>query len=247
MKSTLPASHLLRQFLLFVLTAVFLLTLIRAAYGLWQFPIVEEVGAVVPLFVQGLRFDLALIGLVCLLPVVLGSLLSMTDATRGIAKFLIVSFLLLGLLLILVLELVTPWFIQTQGLRPDLALMAGVDNPMAVLQSVIADHAIPLVIGIVLCVLILIAFWSRMELQRFLRFRLSVPSALLLGVFGGLVCVVAIWSTPDLRQNAFSPGDSLISKDATVNDLAMNSAYKTLYSAVLPFFNATESPASSSN
>ena len=41
MKSKLPASHLFRQFLLFALTLVFLLTVIRAAYALWQFSRIE--------------------------------------------------------------------------------------------------------------------------------------------------------------------------------------------------------------
>ncbi len=237
MKSTLPATHLLRHFLLFVLTVVFLLTLIRAAYGLWQFPRLDETNALMPLFLQGLRFDLALIGLVCLIPVVLGSLLSMSEGTRGLAKFVITSFLMLGLLLILTLELITPWFVQNQGLRPDVALMGGIENPVAALQVVVQEHPIPLVVGLVLCALILIAFWARLEMKRFLRYRVAAPSALMLAIVGGLACVIAIWSTPDLRQPAFSPGDSLISADSTVNDMAMNSAYKTLYSAALPLLN----------
>lgn len=242
MTSTLPASHLLRHILLFVLTTVFLLTLIRAAYGLWQFPRLEEADVLVPFFVQGLRFDLALVGLICLVPVVVGSVLSMTNATRGIAKFIIVVFLVVGLLLILALELVTPWFVETQGLRPDIDLLTSIKDPVETFKSVFSEHAIPVVIGLVLCVLILWAFWSRLELTRFLRYRLSFPSALLLAIVGGLACLLAIWSTPDFRNPAFSPGDSLISTDSTINDLVMNSAYKTLYSAALPLLNSVNVP-----
>lgn len=237
MKSTLPATHLLRQFLLFLLTCVFLLTLMRAAYGLWQFPKLEQTDAFIPLFVQGLRFDLALIGLICLIPVVLGSLLSMTSATRGLAKVVIVTFLVLGLSLILLLELITPWFVDTQGLRPDIDLLLATENPIETIKQVAAAHAIPLAVGVILSILILIAFWARMELQRFLRYRVSALPALLMALAGGLICLIAIWSTPDLRKPAFSPGDSLISKDSTVNDLAMNSTYKTLYTAALPWLN----------
>lgn len=237
MKSTLPATHLLRQFLLFVLTCIFLLTLMRAAYGLWQFPKLEEADALIPLFVQGLRFDFALIGLICLIPVVLGSILSMTNATRGLAKFIIVLFLVLGLLLILLLELVTPWFVDTQGLRPDIDLITSVENPVNTIKQIATAHVLPLAVGSVLCILILLAFWARMELQRFLRYRVSVMSGLLMAIGGGGLCLIAIWSTPDMRNSALSPGDSLISRDATVNDLAMNSTYKTLYSVALPYLN----------
>lgn len=230
MKSTLPASHLLRQYVLFALTAIFLLTVIRAAYGLWLFPRLDEANAVIPLFVQGLRFDLALIGLVCIVPVVLGSFLAMSNATRGLAKFLVSSFLLVGLFLILSLELLTPWFIDTQGLRPDLALLGAVENPIESFMGVVTHHAVPLAIGVMLCGLIMIAYWLRMELPRFLRYRVARPSAFFLAVLGGLICLVAIWSTPDLRKNVFSPANSHISQDQTVNDLSMNSAYKTLFS-----------------
>ncbi|NND91917.1 MAG: hypothetical protein HKN42_13745 [Granulosicoccus sp.] len=237
MKSTLPATHLLRQFLLFVLTVVFLLTLIRAAYGLWQYPKLADSDALVPLFLQGLRYDIALVGLVCIVPVILGTLLSMLDTTRLFARFLITLFLTGGLLLVLLLELITPWFLQTQGLRPDLQLLNGVENPGSVLSTIVSEHAIPLAVGALLCVLILIAFWSRMELQRFLKYRLSVPAALLLAILGGLACVVAIRSNVDLRSPALSLADSQISTDETVNDLALNTAYKTLYS-LLPELNS---------
>lgn len=237
MKSTLPASHLLKQFVLFLLTTVFLLTVTRAAYGLWQFVKVEEAGAVLPLFVQGLRYDIALVGLVCLLPVMLGSFLAMTNLTRGIAKFIVVFFLITSLLLILTLELITPWFIQTQGLRPDISLLASVESPIGALQSAISLHAIPLAIGVVLCLLILFAFWSRLELQRFLRYRLSVPSAVLLALGGGFVCLLAVLLSPDISTRALSAENAQISTDTTVNDLAMNSAYKMLYSAAMPLID----------
>ena len=234
MKSTLPATHFFRQFLLFTLTVVFLMTVVRAAYGLWQFPKLADTEAFIPFFLQGLRFDLALTGLICIIPLVLGSLLAMTGATRVLAKFLVTTFLCLGLLVILMLELVTPWFVDTQGLRPDIHLLGGVENPVESVKGVANDHLIPLIVGSVLCVLVLIAFWARLEVPRFLRYRISVPGALVMSIIGGALCVLAIWSNIDPNKTALSPGDALISTDSTVNDLAMNSTYKTLYSLLQP-------------
>jgi len=245
MKSILPASHLLKQFVLFILTMIFLLTVTRAALALWQFQKLENTGVVVDLFVLGLRYDLALIGLICLIPIVLGSLFSMTDVTRAVARFVIVLFLVAGLVFTLLLELVTPWFIQTQGIRPDFNVITGVEQPAAALRSVISQHAISLIIGLVLCVLITFAFWSRLELQRFLKYRLSVPSAMLLALVGGLVCLVAVWSTPDLRKAALGPANSSISDDSTINEITMNSAYKTVYSLVMPYLTMTKLTAES--
>ena len=96
MKSKLPASHLLRQFLLFTLTVLFLLTVIRAAYGMWQYPKLSQAEKVLPWFVEGLRYDVALIGLICFIPVVVGSLLSSLSRTRALAKLMISCFLVCG-------------------------------------------------------------------------------------------------------------------------------------------------------
>ncbi len=234
MKSKLPASHLLRQFLLFALTVLFLLTVIRAAYGLWQFPRLSQAGQVLPWFVEGLRYDVALIGLICLIPMVVGSVLSTLTRTRALAKLMITCFLVCGLVLVLVLELITPWFVQTLGLRPDIALLSQIEQPVTVLATVVSEQAIPLSVASFLCVLILVSFWGRMEMKRFLKYRLSVPSGLMLALVGGMVCMIAIRSTSDLSRPGLSPLDAQISEDLTVNDLTMNSAYKLLYSIVQP-------------
>lgn len=239
MKPTLSATHLLRQFVLFALTTLLLLTVIRLAYGLWQFPKIAEADALLPLFVQGLRFDLALIGLICIIPVVLGSLLSVVSFTRPLAKFLIVFFLMLGLFFVLTLELLTPWFIDGQGVRPDINMIGDVQTFMNTVKSVFVQYAIPIIIGISVSALILIAFWVRMEVSRFLRYTIFAPTGLLMALIGGLFCVLAIWSTPDLRKTAFSPADALISQDVTVNDLSMNTAYKTLYSIISPVLGSS--------
>lgn len=237
MKSTLPAGHLLRQYLLFVLTALFLLTMVRAGYALWQFPHLEETEAFVPLFVQGLRFDLALIGMICLVPVVIGSLLSMMTFTRWLAKFVITLFLFGGLFVILLLEMITPWFIHTQGVRPDMNLVGAIEAPLEIIRTIFTQNTLPAVIGVVFCLLVLIAYIARMELARFLRYRTAVPASLLMSLIAGVLCVVAIWSTPDVRKAPLGPGDALISANTTVNDLAMNSAYKTFHSIALPLLN----------
>ncbi|MGQ7844257.1 hypothetical protein ACUNV4_07270 [Granulosicoccus sp. 3-233] len=233
MKSKLPASHLFRQFLLFALTLVFLLTVIRAAYALWQFSRIEVTDAtVMPLFIQGLRFDLALVGIICIVPLILGGVLAMMTRTRPLAKFLITGFMLGGLLLVMLTELITPWFLETRGLRPDVQLLSSIEQPASIVKTLLAEQAVPLVVAAFLCLLILIAFWGRMEVRRFLRYRLSVPGALMLSSVGGVLCVLAISSSTNPAQFALSPADAAISTDVTINDLAMNSAYKLLYSLV---------------
>jgi hypothetical protein len=146
------------------------------------------------------------------------------------------------LLLVLTLELLTPWFINVHGVRPDLNLLGTVEDPLMTVKSVFVQYTVPVIIGVAVSVLIIIAFWIQLELSSFLRRRVFAPTGILLALVGGLACLLAIWSSPDIRQSALSPADSLISRDGTVNDLAMNTTYKTTYSLISQWYlsNRTE-------
>jgi len=235
MKSTLPATHLIRQFLLFVFTVLFFLTMVRAGLALWQYPQMEEADSIVTLFVLGLRFDMALLGIVCLVPVVLGSLLAMTNATRSVAKLVIGFFLSIALLFIVLLEVITPWFLHTHGMRPDLASLVAVQEPMDTIRTVFTEQLPAAVIVLIIGVLILIAYWSRMELSRFLRYRVSMPAAILTALLGGILCILAVWSTPDFLKGPLSPADATVGSNEVVNEIALNSSYSTLHSFVSPY------------
>lgn len=232
MKSSLPATHLLKIYLLFALTVLFLLTLVRTVYGIWQLPKFEQVDTVLNTFGTGLRFDLSVIGTILLVPVVLFTLLAMMGFTRALSKGLIVAWLSIGLLFVLLSELITPYFMAEQGLRPDMASLGAINNPVQFLASLWSSHLIPAVIGIVLCVLIMIAFINRLELRRMLRFRINPFSGVLLMVVGGALCVLAIWSGIDPKKPPLHPGDALISEDRMVNEIALNSPFKVAYSMV---------------
>lgn len=235
MKSILSASHLLRRYVLFALTVIFTLTLVRAVLSLWKFPQVVESGALVDLFVTGLRFDVALVAGMLLLPVIVVTFLGMFGVTRHIGTFLLVFWLCLCLLYVFATELVTPWFIDRQGIRPDLAILAETDNGLAEMIAQAGAQPITAAIALLLAVLIFAAFVMRLEISRLLRYRLGRPSALVLILLGGLVCVAGILSQVDPRNPPLSPTTSLISTEQTVNELAMNSGYKLAYSTLQPY------------
>jgi len=243
MKSILPATHLLKRFALYAFTLLLLMTIIRAGFSLWQFDKVQEANVLLPLFLQGLRFDLAIVGALCLVPLVIGYLFGMIGPLRPIAKFFVVLLMLAGLLFVMLAEFITPWFLHAFGMRPDIDMIKSAESPLAAPIAAVTELSlnslIPLAIAAVLMLLVTLAFLSRLELSRLFHFRLSVPQAMLMCIVGALVCVVAIWSTPDLRKPMLSNGDALISADNTVNDLAMNSAWKILFSAAQPILDKT--------
>ena len=226
--------HLLRQYILFVLVVVFLLTLARAGYALWYFPLLGETQTITSVFVKGLRFDLALIGLICLIPTVIGTLFSILGVTKSLAKLIISVFFFGGFLLITLLELVTPWFLHTQGVRPDFSILASLDSPVGAVQEIFGQSPILLVSGIVVALVLLIAYWIRMDLKRFLRLRIGFFSGVLYAVFCAVLCIIAIWSTTDIRKAPLGIEDSVIVENETVNEIALNTTYKALTSIAAP-------------
>ncbi len=185
MKSTLPSTHLLRHFVLFSLVVLFLLTMARTGYALWQFPALLDSKSWLEIFVTGLRYDLALIGGLLILPVIITPFLGMLGITRLLSKSLLFIWLLFALGYVLFTELITPYFLMEQSVRPDLSTFAALKNPLLIASNFVSANVIPAVIGIILAVLIFIAFIRRLELQRLLRYRLSVGSSLALIILGG--------------------------------------------------------------
>lgn len=236
-ESVLPATHLLRQFLLFALTVLFLSLAARAGYALWRFPAVEEAGAPLALFVTGLRYDLSLVGTLCLAPLVLGSLLAMFDATRALAKALVLLCLVGGLVFVLGTELVTPHFLDAIGARPDAASFADPFDLGLRLAERVRAQPLPAAIGAALALLILVAYLLRVERGRLLRYRLSRPSALALAVLGGTACLVAARSEFDPFAPALSAEDARLGGPPLVDEIALNSAWKTLWPFVGPLLD----------
>lgn len=231
MKTRISISHLIRHFLLFALTVLFLLTLIRAGFSLWQFNHIADVQTLLRSFLQGIRFDIATVGMLLLVPVVLVPLFAMFNFSRGLARLFSPLWLALALLLVLVMELVTPYFIQSSNIRPDFLAIQSLQGVNAVFTEVLQNYLIPAAVGTLLLLMLMYAFWARMELSRFLRYPIKKIPAMLLSIVGLVVCVLAIRSNIDPATPAMGPDAALISTDAVMNEIALNSTYKTLHSA----------------
>jgi len=244
MKSTVSATHLLRAFLLFTLVVLFLLTMMRAGLSLWQFHVFESADDFINLFLTGLRFDVALVACVLFIPITLGTFIAMIPPLRAVARYLILFILLVGLIVILLAEYITPYFIAINGLRPDIPTITGIANPVLVIANLWSDQLIPAVVGLVLLILIIIAFVRRLEMDRFLRFPVSILSGLALIIFGGAICALAIVSNVDfIRENPqipvpLHPSAAVQSINALANELSLNTAYKMGWSLVPPADNA---------
>lgn len=227
--SKLPISHLIRHFLLFAFLLFFLMSLTRAGYAIWQLHKFDDVETLLNVFWMGLRFDLALIGILMAVPVFFIPLFAMLRLTRGLAKFLSITWMVVCVVVVLLLELITPYTLQTVGLRPDLAVVSDLGNPLDVLATLWSSHIIPAVIGVVLAMLILIAFIARLNTHRFLTYPVRVFPAICLAVIGLALCLYSARSSLHPLGQAMTPHSALVSTDSLVNEVALNTPYKSLY------------------
>lgn len=229
MNSRLSVTHLIYHFLLFVLTVLLLLTLIRAGFNLWQLGHIDNISTLVSSFIQGFRFDFATVGILLLPAIVIIPLLAMFGVTVGLARILSPLWLILSLAFILVMELITPYFLYTEALRPDMHAISNVGDMTTVTTEIRNQFLIPLALGVLLLLLMLYAFWARMETNRFLRFPVAKLPALLLSIIGLVLCVIAARSNINPTAPALGPDAALISQEPIVNEISMNSAFKTLH------------------
>ena len=183
---------------------------------------------------MGLRYDLALCAVLLLPVLLLGGFFGMFKVSRGLAKFFVYLLLMLGMIFILVTELITPYFMVEQGIRPDIHTLAAIDDPIKTVAGLWSSYMVPAVIGLILTVLIIIAYQARLEVGRMMKFRLSRVSTPFLIIFGLLLGSLAIYSGVDFSKPPLSPTTHLISTETILNEVALNTGYKSLHSVVSP-------------
>lgn len=230
MKSSLSVNHLLRHYLLFVFTVLFLLSIARSGYSLWQINRFEDAQTLVQSLLMGIRFDVAAVGIILLVPIFIVPLFAMSRWSLGLARILSMVWLMLALLAILFFELITPYFIEQSGVRPDWNVLSSLENPLQAFSHLWSRYLIQSVIGVILLVLVMIAFWNRLESTRFLRYPVKKLPAIFCSLIGVAVCAVAIRSTFDLQQPPLDASAALVSADPVVNEITLSSSFKALSS-----------------
>ncbi len=227
--SILPIKHLVSHFLLFALLLLFLMSLTRAGYAIWHLDKFDDTQTLLSVFWMGLRFDLALIGLLLAVPVFIVPLFAMSRSTRGLAKFISVTWMIICVIVVLLLELITPYTLQVAGVRPDIAVLSSLGNPLDVMATLWSSQIIPAVIGLILAILILIAFLARLNTHRFLAYPVKVFPAICLAIIGLALCLYAARSSLNPLGLPLTPHSALVSSNSLVNEIALNTPYKSLY------------------
>ena len=204
-----------------------LLLVCRTIFVIWQWQRVIEADMLATIFIQGLRFDLVLIGLMLVVPIVaypfLASNRVLIPAWRGLLKVALPAVLLL----IIFMECSTPSFVDQFDSRPNILFLEYLNHPREVAATLWAAYKLPIIMSILLSVLF--TYFNVRHIGRLVRSiqPVGIFPALLVTPVLLLVCLGMVRSTMDHRP--VNPSTVAISSDPLVNDLALNSTYTVLY------------------
>ncbi len=212
---------------IYALYLLVILTLSRGMLVAWQLERVIEADMLWHALLQGLRFDLVLLGLTLALPVLLFPLLVWDGRTLSVWRGLLRVYLPAMLVFALFMECATPSFILQFDSRPNVLFIEYLVYPKEIIATVVTTQLWPLLFVVSLCILV---GWS--VGRQFRRLAASVlpvhPYHLLAATpIFILLCFGMARSTWDNR--AINPSTVALSSDPLANDLAMNSAYTALY------------------
>jgi phosphoglycerol transferase MdoB-like AlkP superfamily enzyme len=217
----------LRPLVSFAWRMLLTLTVCRAIFIVWQWQRVVDADMLGTVLIQGIRFDLVLLGLMLAIPVLCYPMLAsnrfLVPAWRGLLKVV----LPVVLLFIAFMECSTPSFVDQFDSRPNILFFEYLNHPREVGTTLWAAYKLP----IVLAVIFVSTFtWVNSKQLGRLVSRVQptgVLPAILVTPLLLVACFGLIRSTLDHRP--VNPSTVAVSNDLLVNDLALNSSYTPLY------------------
>jgi phosphoglycerol transferase MdoB-like AlkP superfamily enzyme len=211
----------------FAWRALIVLTASRAVFVVWQWQRVIEADMLASIFTQGLRFDLVLIGLMLIVPIlafpILASNRLLVPAWRGMLKICLPAVLLV----IVFMECSTPSFVDQFDSRPNILFVEYLNHPREIAATLWAAYKVPILMTAALASLI-----TWLNVRQFGRMvrpiqAVGIIPALLVTPILLVIVLGMIRSTLDHRP--VNPSTVALSSDPLVNDLALNSTYTVLY------------------
>jgi len=222
-------ADLVKPFALFALAALTALFVCRVGFSLWQWDRVIDAGMLGNIFIQGLRFDLVVTGIVFAIPVLMFPLFCSNRLLIRAWKPFVAIYLPAWLTFIVFMEASSPSFINQFDARPNRLFIEYLVYPQEVLSMLWTAYRPQLIIVAILLPTIFLAFRRRIKpilaQSRNLDFRI----ALLVTPVFLVLCTAMIRSTLDHRP--VNPSTVALSTDPLANDLSLSSAYTVLYAA----------------
>jgi phosphoglycerol transferase MdoB-like AlkP superfamily enzyme len=222
-------ADLVKPFALFALATVAALFVCRVGFTLWHWDRVIDAGMLGNIFVQGLRFDIVLLGIVFAIPVLLFPVFCSNHLLLKAWRPFIAVYLPAWLTFIVFMEASSPSFINQFDARPNRLFIEYLVYPQEVLSMLWTAYRAQIIVVAVLLPTVFLAFRRRIQPQLERSRSVDFRMALLVAPVFLVLCTAMIRSTLDHRP--VNPSTAALSSDPLANDLSLSSAYTVLYAA----------------
>ena len=213
--------------LFFALWLILILTIARCLLVGWQLDRILEADMLLPVILQGLRFDLVLVGIVASVAALCFPIFASNSRLIGIWRAFCIVYFPLALLLALFMELSTPSFMQEFDSRPNILFVEYLNHPREVFSMLWAAYRETILMSSVAMAIVAVFLFRRFAVLVNRTRPTGVATALVVTPVLLLICAGLIRSTLDHRP--VNPSTVALSTDPLVNDLALNSTYSLLY------------------
>ncbi len=213
----------------FVVYSLVVFSLARLMLVVWLYPRVEATGGLAYIFVQGVRFDLVMLGIVLTVPLMLTPLFHISRPTARIWNRLVIPYLVSCFALFVFVEAATPSFINQYDLRPNIWFIEYLEYPQEVFSTLYKAYLGQLLIAIAVTLTASYVLLRRLRSENIGSQSIQWPYALLMVPLIFVICVAAVRSTLDHRP--VNPSTVAFSNDSLVNTLPLSSAYTVFYAA----------------
>ncbi len=216
-------------FAVFIAFSLALFSLSRLLLVIWKYPRVMSTDGLMYIFLQGVRFDLVLLGMVLVIPLTLHLLMQTRESLRRVWTPLLKIYLVICFAVFVFIEASTPSFINEYDLRPNIWFIEYLKYPDEVFSTLFKAYKLQLVLAISFTAYASYAIYRRLHSVMAESSRVSLPVAIIAIPIIFLICVATVRSTFDHR--AVNPSTVAFSNDPLVNTLPLNSSYTALYAA----------------
>lgn len=214
-------------FLGFIACGLAFLSASRLALTLWQFERVSQADGFWYVLLQGLRFDVVILALLIVIPVLIVPLLSIHQRSFKLTMLVLRYYLILVAGLLIFVEFITPNFIGQYDFRPNILMIEYLAYPKEVMSMLIKAVPLQLFMAITATAFLVWRFSKllcTLEKKTAPTFIWSAPIVAILGV---ILCVSGARST--LGHRPVNPSVVAFSSDPLVNSLPLSSGYSVVY------------------
>ncbi len=217
----------LRIYYRFLLCGLAILSISRLGLVALSWERVQATDGLGHILLQGVRFDLVLLGLLLVIPSLLGPWFLIFRRSAAATMKVLGGYFTLALVWVLFMEIATPSFLNEYDTRPNYLFVEYLKYPKEVFATLWGAYRLPLILAAVAVPLFALLVHRRVFRPLQLERPLGPLGALALLLLLAVGCFAAIRSTTDHRP--VNPSTVVFCSDAMVNTLPLPSGYTLLY------------------